>query len=99
VDLPGIRPPGRTSHDVELAKQAADHLVGILGGTEVIELLENFSESPFDVVHGRFGEMLSLLFEALLTLDELLPVKRGPGRGLGLPDGKRVSEEAGDAMP
>ena len=99
MDLPGVGPPGRASHEIELAKEAADDLIGVLCGAEVIELFQDLSERPLDVVHGRLGEVLTLLFETLLAFDELLPVERGPWRRLRLPDWKRVGEEAGDAMP
>ena len=97
--MPGVGPPGRASYEIELAKEAADDLIGVLCGAEVVELFQDFSERPLDVMHGRLGEMLALLVKALLALDEFLPVERAPGRGLRLPDRKRVSEEAGDAMP
>ena len=97
--MPGVGPPGRASHEIELAKETADHLIGVLCGAEVVELLQDFSEGSLDVMDGRLGKMLALLVKALLTLDEFLPVERAPERGLRLPDGKRVGEEAGDAMP
>ena len=97
--MPGVGPPGRARDEVELAKEAADDLIGILCGAEVVELLQDLSEGPLDVVHGGLGKMLALLVKTLLTLDEFLPVERAPERGLRLPDGKRVGEEAGDAMP
>jgi hypothetical protein len=50
-------------------------------------------------MYGRLGKMLALLVKTLLALDEFLPVERAPERRLGLPDWKRVGEEAGDAMP
>jgi len=99
VDLPGVGPPGRARDEIELAKEATDDLIGILCGAEVVELLEDLSQRPLDVMYGRLGKMLALLVKALLTLDEFLPVERAPERGLRLPDGKRVGEEAGDAMP
>lgn len=80
MDLPGIGPPGRASHEVELAKEAADDLIGILCGAEVVELLQDLAEGSLDVMYGRLGEMLALILETLLALDELLPVERGPGR-------------------
>jgi len=97
--LPGVGPPGRAGDEIELAKEAADDLIGVLCGAEVVELFQDFSERPFDVVYGRLGKMLALLVKTLLALDEFLPVERAPERGLRLPDGKRVGEEAGDAMP
>ena len=97
--MPGVGPPGRASHEIELAKEAADDLIGVLCGAEVVELLQDLSERPFDVMNSRLGKMFALLVETLLALDEFLPVERAPERGLGLPDRKRVSEEAGDAMP
>jgi len=99
VDLPGVGPPGRARDEVELAKEAADDLIGVLCGAQVVELLQDLSERPLDIMNGRFGKVLALLVKTLLTLDEFLPVERAPERGLWLPDGKRVSEEAGDAMP
>jgi hypothetical protein len=99
VDLPGVGPPGRASYEIELAKEAADDLIRVLCGAEVVELLQDLSERPFDVMHSGLGKMLALLVKTLLALDEFLPVERAPERGLGLPDWKRVGEEAGDAMP
>ena len=97
--MPGVGPPGRARDEIELAKEATDDLIGILCGAEVVELLEDLSQRPLDVMYGRLGKMLPLLVKTLLALDEFLPVERAPGRGLRLPDRKRVSEEAGDAMP
>jgi hypothetical protein len=97
--LPGIGPPGRAGHQVELAKKPADDLIGVLRGAEMIELFQDFSKCSLDVVHRCLGELLALIFQTLLALDELLPVERGPGRRLRLPDGKRVGEEASDALP
>ena len=97
--MPGVGPPGRARDEVELAKEAADDLIGVLCGAQVVELFQDFSERPFDVVYGRLGKMLALLVKTLLTLDEFLPIERAPGRRLRLPDRKRVGEEAGDAMP
>ena len=97
--MPRVGPARGAGHEVELAKKAADDLIGVLCGAEVVELLQDLSERPFDVMYSRLGKMLALLVETLLALDEFLPVERAPERGLGLPDRKRVSEEAGDAMP
>ena len=97
--MPRVGPTRGAGHEVELAKKAADDLIGVLCGAEVIELFQDFSERALDVVHGRLGELLALLFETLLAFDEFLPVERGPGRTLRLPDWKRVGEEAGDSMP
>ena len=51
--MPGVGPPGRASYEVELAKEAADDLIGVLCGAEVVELLQDFSERPLDVMYGR----------------------------------------------
>ena len=99
MDLPGVGPPGRARDEVELAKEAADDLIGVLCGAQVVELLQDLSERPLEIMNGCFGKVLALLFETLLAFHELLPVKSGAGRRLGLPDRKRVGEEAGDAMP
>ena len=97
--MPGVGPPGRAGYEIELAKEAADDLIGVLCGAEVVELFEDFSECPLDVMYGRLGKMLALLVKTLLAFDEFLPVEGAPERRLRLPDRKRVSEEAGDAMP
>ena len=97
--MPGVGPPGCASHEIELAKEAADDLIRVLRGAQVVELLQDLSQRPLDVMHSRLGKMLTLLVKTLLTLDELLPVERAPERRLRLPDRKRVGEEAGDAMP
>ena len=99
MDLPGVGPPGRASHEIELAKEAADDLIRVLRGAQMVELLQDFSEGPLDVMNSGLGKMLALLVKTLLTLDELLPVERAPERRLRLPEWKRVGEEAGDAMP
>ena len=99
MDLPGVGPAGGAGHEVELAKKTADDLIGVLGSAQMIELFEDSSECALHVVHGGFGEVLTLLFETLLALDELLAVERRARRTVGLPDWKRVSEEAGYAMP
>ena len=53
VDLPGVGPPGRASYEVELAKEPADDLVGVAGGAQVVQLLQDFSERPLDVMYRR----------------------------------------------
>ena len=75
VNLAWIRRRGKTGHDVELPKEATDDLVGVCGGTEVIELRHHTGQRPLDVTNSTFGVVLAPLFEAALALDEFLAIE------------------------
>ena len=47
--MPGIGPTLWTGDDVELIEEAADDLVGVGGGAEVVELVEDFPKGLLDV--------------------------------------------------
>ena len=64
---------------VELAKELADHLVGIRFRAEPIELGHHARQRLLDVLDGAVRIELTLLFEAALALQEFLAVEVGQG--------------------
>jgi hypothetical protein len=97
--VPGIGPTLWTGDDIELVEEAADDLIGVGGGAEVVELVQDFSEGLFDVADGAFRVVLTLLFETALTLQKLFPVEIGTGTKNGIALGARVGQEARQTVP
>jgi hypothetical protein len=81
-------------HDIELAQEAADDLVGISLGAQAIELRHDADKRLLDVTDRTFRVVLALLLEAALALDEFFPVEIGKRMKNGLALGARVGQEA-----
>lgn len=65
-------PRGKVRHDVELAKQLAHHLTGIVATAELLELRHDARQRVLGLPDGRLRVILALLFEASGVFRELL---------------------------
>jgi hypothetical protein len=97
--MPRIGPALWAGDGVELVEEAADDLIGVGGGAEMVELVENFVEGLFDVADGPFRVELALLFETALTLEELFPVEIRSGIEDRIAQRARVGQEARQTVP
>ena len=75
MNLSGVGPGGKAGEGVELLEQAADDLVGVSAGAEVIELRHHFGERFLDVGNGAFRVVLTLLIEAAFALRKFFAVE------------------------
>ena len=73
--MPWVGPGREARHDVELTKQATDHLVGLGFGAKALELSHDAGQSDLDVTDGAFGIELALRVKATLTLEEFFPIE------------------------
>lgn len=77
----GIGPGGEVGDDVEFAKEVADHFVGVVRVTQLLELCNGTSERRFDFRDSTFGIELSLAVEQPLVFKELFSIKVGNDLG------------------
>ena len=73
MNLSRVRPGREAGRDIELSKQAANHLVRIRAGAEAIELRHHAGQRPFHVVDGIRRKRFPLLFETPLPVRYYLP--------------------------
>ena len=99
MNLSGIGPGGKGGDDVELAKEAADDLVGIALGAEAIELRHHLRQRFLDVRHGAGGVVLALLLEAPFTFDEFFAVEIGNRMENRIALRARIGQEARQTVP
>ena len=100
VDVPRVSPALRAGHDVELVKEAADNLVGVGGGAEMVELVHNLEEGLLDVADSPFRVELALLFQTALTFEELFSVEIRTGIKNWLSALRaRIGQEARQTVP
>ncbi len=77
MQLTRFGPGGEFGHDVELAKELADELAGVVALTELLDLLEDSRERIFGLRDRAFRVVLTLTFEALMMFEELFAEELG----------------------
>ena len=77
MKLPGIGPAGQAGHDVELSKQPAHELIGVVLRAEMFELIQDSRDRGVGLGDGALGVVLALPREALAVPEKLLPVEVG----------------------
>ena len=82
-----------------MIEEAADDLIGVGGGAEVVELIQNLSERLFDIADGAFRVVLTLLFQTALTFQKLFSVEIGTGMKDRIALGARIGQEARYTVP
>ena len=97
--MPGVGPALWTGDAVELVEEAADDLIGVGGGAEMVELVHDLDECLLDVADGPFRVELALLFETALTLQELFAVEIGTGIENRIALRARIGQEARQTVP
>jgi hypothetical protein len=76
-----------------LAEEAADDLVRVSVGAESVELGHHLQERLLGVSNGTLGVELPLLFQTLLSFEELFAVEVGDRMKYGLARRARISQE------
>ena len=77
MELTRLCPGGEFGDDVELAKELADELGGIVALTELLHLLENSGERILGLGDGALRVVLTLQFEALMMFEEFFAEELG----------------------
>lgn len=77
MKLAGIGPSGELGYEVELAKQLAHHLAGVVALAELFELAHDAREGLFRLRNGTIRIVLTLAFETLMMFEELLTEEIG----------------------
>jgi hypothetical protein len=75
MKLSGFGPEGEFRHDVELAKELADHLAGVFALTKLLHLLEDPRECVFRLGDGHGGVVLTLSLQTLVMFSEFFAVE------------------------
>jgi len=82
-----------------LVEEAADDLVGVGRGAEMVQLVQNFAECLLDVANRSFRVVLTLLLEAALTLEELFAIETRTRAKNGIALRARIGQEARQTVP
>src|SRR5258708_17436231 len=75
VELGGIRPGREPGHAVELAKEAAHQLVGVVLRAQRLEPGQDPGDRGIGIGDGALGVVLPLLRETLAVLEKLFPIE------------------------
>jgi hypothetical protein len=94
VNLSRVRPGREAGGDIELSKQAANHLIRICAGAEAIELRHHAGQRPFHVVDGIRRISFPLLFETPLAAQKFFTIEVRKGIEDRLSLELRINEEA-----
>lgn len=79
MNLSRVGPGGEAGQDIELAKQAADDLIGVSSDAELVDLGHHSGQRALNVFDGLLRIMLALAFQAALTAHEFFTIETGKG--------------------
>jgi len=99
VNVSGIGPGGKTGDDVELAKKAADNLIGITFRAEPIELRHHLRERLLHIGDGAVGKVLTLLLQAAFALGKFFAIEIRDGMEGWVALRARIGQEARQTVP
>jgi hypothetical protein len=77
VGVLGVGPGREARQHVYLTKEAADDLVAVLLGAQVIEIRQDTAECSLDIEDDPLGVILPLLLKATLMFEEFFAVEIG----------------------
>ena len=75
MELTGLGPNRKLGHEVELAKELAYLLAGIITLAELFELREDAVECLLGLANGHVRVVLALAFETRMMFQEFFPVE------------------------
>src|SRR6266545_2985246 len=75
MQLGRVGPGRKAGHAVELAKQTAHELVGVVFRTEKFEMVQDPGDCGVGLRDRPLGVVLALLREALAVLEEFFPIE------------------------
>jgi hypothetical protein len=97
--LPGIGPGRTPGHEVNLLKNMAHDLIGLVLFAQLIQLGHHSRERSLDVADGALGVVLALRVETALATNEFFSVKIGKRMQDAIARRRRICQEAGQAVP
>jgi len=77
VKFIGFSPGGELGDKVELSKELAHHLTGIIALTQHFQAFDNASDRVFCLCNRRVGVVLAVALETPVMLEKFFPVEIG----------------------
>ena len=97
--MPGIGPGRPPGHEINLLKNMAHDLIGLVLFAELIELGHHARECSFHIADRALGVILALRVETALATDEFFSIEIGKGMENAIARRRRICQEAGQAVP
>lgn len=85
MELSGVGPGGELGDEIELAKQLAHHLAGVVAFAQLLELSHDARQGFFRLSDGPIRVVLTLAFQAVVMLAQFLPEEVGETLTRGVP--------------